>query len=123
MKTIKEKGLQDKLPSLFLVNEVKYDFLPVNYFDVVYAHSVFTHLPLDIIQACLREVKEVLKPTGFFEFTFFSSEKKGSFLKEDFYYPEDEMLAVVKREGYSAHFMDDWEYPQRKIRAHLLDKP
>ena len=41
-----EYGLQRKLPYLTLVNDLRLEFLPDSYFDVVHAHSVFSHSPL-----------------------------------------------------------------------------
>jgi SAM-dependent methyltransferase len=40
-------------------------------FDVGFAHSVFTHLPLNQIARCLHEVKRALKPNGVFYASFF----------------------------------------------------
>lgn len=36
-------GLQDKLPHLTPVKDLRFAFLPDEYFDVVHAHSVFSH--------------------------------------------------------------------------------
>src|ERR1700727_1489218 len=40
---IDEFGLQDKLPHLTLVRDLKLEFLPTEQFTVVHAHSVFSH--------------------------------------------------------------------------------
>jgi len=40
-RTLAETDLQDKLPHLALVQDLKLAFLPAEYFDVVHAHSVF----------------------------------------------------------------------------------
>ena len=45
-RTVVEFGLQPKLPYLTLVNDLRLDFLPDGHFDVVHAHSVFSHSPL-----------------------------------------------------------------------------
>jgi SAM-dependent methyltransferase len=42
-------------------------------FDFALAQSVFTHLPLNSIQACLLSVATVLSPTGRFYATFFNN--------------------------------------------------
>src|SRR6267378_3933260 len=40
-RTLAEAGLQDKVPHLTLVQDLKLAFLPAGYFDAVHAHSVF----------------------------------------------------------------------------------
>ena len=64
-RTLAEAGLQHKLPHLTLVQDLKLDFLPAGYFDVVHAHSVFSHCPLEVIDECLAHVGRVMKPGGY----------------------------------------------------------
>ena len=120
-KTVAEFRLQDKVPYLVLVAEMRFDFLPDCYFDVIHAHSVFTHCSSDIIERCLANVGRIMKPNGFFDFTFFPSDKRadGAYhvTSEDFYYPTTEMLALVRHHGFEANQMDDWDYSQTKIRV------
>src|ERR1700730_8445303 len=68
--TLAEVGLQAKLPPLTLVQDLKLAFLPAGHFDVVHAHSVFSHSPIEIIEECLAHVGRIMKPDGFFEFTY-----------------------------------------------------
>src|SRR5439155_10278056 len=44
-RTLAEAGLQHKLPHLTLVQDLKLEFLPAGYFDVVHSHSGFSHSP------------------------------------------------------------------------------
>ena len=69
-RTLAEAGLQHKLPHLTLVQDLKLEFLPAGYFDVVHAHSVFSHCPIEVIDECLAHVGRIMKPGGFFDFTF-----------------------------------------------------
>src|SRR5690606_32161319 len=48
-RTIVEYGLQDKLPHLTPVRDLRFEFLPEKHFTVVHAHSVFSHSPLEVI--------------------------------------------------------------------------
>lgn len=89
--TLERFGLQDKTPHLTLVDGMHFSFLPDGHFDIIHAHSVFTHSPRDVIESCLGEIARLLSPTGFFDFTFFSADGKAvrpyQVNREHFYYP------------------------------------
>ncbi|TLQ42732.1 class I SAM-dependent methyltransferase [Streptomyces marianii] len=120
-KTLTERRLQDKLPHLTLVGDLTLDFLPSDHFDVVHAHSVFSHSPLEVIEECLAHVGRVLTDTGFFDFTFDRTEgAEHQVLREDFYYRTETLLALARGHGLQARFMEDWEkrpHGQSKIRV------
>jgi ubiquinone/menaquinone biosynthesis C-methylase UbiE len=119
--TLVEYGLQQKLPYLALVSDMKLAFLPDDHFDVVHAHSVFSHTPLGLIEECLAHVGRVMAPGGFFDFTF--DETKGTehqVLREDFYYRAQTLIDLARRYGLDARYMADWAetgHHQSKIRV------
>jgi len=119
--TLVREGLQAKLPHLTLANDLTLAFLPDGHFDVVHAHSVFSHSPLEVIEECLAHVGRVLKPDGFFDFTFDRTEgTEHQVLREDFYYRTDTLLGLARRHGLHGRFMEDWErrpHGQSKIRV------
>lgn len=119
-KVLAERGLQEKLPHLTITQDLTFDFLPEGRFDVVHAHSVFSHSPLEVIEECFANVGRVLAPGGFFDFTFDRTEgNEHHVLREDFYYRTDTLIALAEEYGLSARFMDDWErrpHGQSKIR-------
>jgi SAM-dependent methyltransferase len=119
--TVVDYGLRDKLPHLALVKDLELEFLPDSQFDVVHAHSVFSHSPLEVIDQCLAHVGRVMVPGGFFDFTFDRTEgAEHQVLREDFYYRTQTLLDLAKRHGLEAQFMDDWEllpHDQSKIRV------
>jgi SAM-dependent methyltransferase len=119
-RTLAEAGLQHKLPHLTLVQDLKLEFLPAGYFDVVHAHSVFSHSPIDVIDECLAHVGRVMKPGGFFDFTFDRTEgAEHHVLREDFYYRTETLVALAGRHGLAGQFMKDWEelsHPQSRLR-------
>ncbi|CNE34209.1 Predicted methyltransferase (contains TPR repeat) [Mycobacterium tuberculosis] len=119
--TLARHGLQDKLPHLTLVNDLKLGFLPSRHFTVVHAHSVFSHSPIQVIDECLAHVGRVLAPDGFFDFTFDRTEGvEHHVLREDFYYRTETLTGLAERHGLTARFMDDWErlpHGQSKIRV------
>jgi SAM-dependent methyltransferase len=119
-RTVAEEGLQDKLPHLALVQDLKLAFLPAGHFDVVHAHSVFSHSPLAVIEECLAHVGRVMAPGGFFDFTFDRTDgAEHQVLHEDFYYRTETLAALAERHGFAAKLMDDWEelpHEQSKLR-------
>ena len=119
-RTLADIGLQEKLPHLTLVQDLKLAFLPAGHFDVVHAHSVFSHSPAEVIEECLAHIGRVMKPDGFFDFTFDRTDgAEHHVLREDFYYRTETLVALAGRYGLSARFMTDWEklpHQQSKLR-------
>jgi ubiquinone/menaquinone biosynthesis C-methylase UbiE len=120
-RTLAETGLQGRLPHLTLVSDLKLAFLPSEYFDVVHAHSVFSHSPVEVIEECLAHVGRVMKPGGFFDFTFDRTDgAEHHVLREDFYYRTETLVALAGRYGLAGQFMTDWEelpHQQSKLRV------
>jgi SAM-dependent methyltransferase len=54
--------------------------LPAMAFDIIYAHSVFTHIPLERQLAWLREVERLLRPGGWLAATFLGSAQQDALL-------------------------------------------
>ncbi|MFF7855875.1 methyltransferase [Streptomyces sp. NPDC007904] len=123
--TLVREGLQDKLPHLTLTDDLTFAFLPDAHFDVVHAHSVFSHSPRHVIEECFAHVGRVLAPGGFFDFTFDRTEgEEHHVLHEDFYYRTETLAGLAARHGLSARFMDDWEeLPHRQSRMRLTAVP
>lgn len=125
--TLVREGLQSKLPHLALVEDLAFDFLPKGYFDVVHAHSVFSHSPPYVVEQCLEHVGRVLAPGGFFDFTFNRTEgREHQVLHEDFYYRTRTLAELAARHGLQARLMDDWErlpHRQSKIRVTVMSDP
>jgi SAM-dependent methyltransferase len=119
--TIVDYGLQAKLPHLTVVQDMRMEFLPDAQFDVVHAHSVFSHSPIEVIDECLAHIGRVMVPGGFFDFTFDRTDgAEHQVLREDFYYRTQTLTDLAKRHGLEASFMDDWEllpHDQSKIRV------
>jgi SAM-dependent methyltransferase len=118
--TVAQYGLQGKLPHLTLVRDLRLAFLPDGQFDVVHAHSVFSHSPIEVIDECLAHIGRIMAPGGFFDFTFDRTEgAEHQVLREDFYYRTQTLIALAASHGLHATFMTDWEelpHEQSKIR-------
>ncbi|AXK34754.1 class I SAM-dependent methyltransferase [Streptomyces armeniacus] len=119
--TLVERGLQARLPTLTPVRDLTLRFLPEAHFDVVHAHSVFSHSPLPVIEECFAHIGRVLAPGGWFDFTFDRTEgREHQVLREDFYYRTETLVALAAKYGLAARFMADWEelpHGQSKIRV------
>ena len=120
-RVVADYGLQAKLPHLGLVDNLRLEFLPDAQFDVVHAHSVFSHSPLAVVDECLAHVGRVMVPGGFFDFTFDRTDgAEHQVLREDFYYRTETLTGLARRHGLAAAFMTDWEllpHDQSKIRV------
>jgi SAM-dependent methyltransferase len=118
--TVAEYGLQARMPHLSLVQDLRLAFLPTGQFDVIHAHSVFSHSPIEVIDECLAHVGRVLAPGGFFDFTFDRTEgTEHHVLREDFYYRTQTLTELAAARGLRAAFMSDWEelpHEQSKLR-------
>ena len=118
--TVAEFRLQDKLPHLTVVRDLSLTFLPDGHFDVVHAHSVFSHSPIEVIDECFGHVGRVMAADGFFDFTFDrTAGAEHHVLHEDFYYRTETLIALAAQHGLAAEYMADWEetgHEQSKIR-------
>lgn len=116
--TLVEFSLQDKQPRLTPVRDLKLDWLPDAAFDVVHAHSVFSHCPVDVIEECFAHIGRVMAPDAFFDFTFNATEsREHQVLREDYYYRPEHLAALAGRYGFTAEPRDDWDAnAQAKMR-------
>jgi ubiquinone/menaquinone biosynthesis C-methylase UbiE len=120
-RTVGDYGLQRKMPYLTLTDDLKLAFLPDSHFDIVHAHSVFSHSPLPVIDECLAHVGRIMAPGGRFDFTFDRTEgTEHQVLREDFYYRTKTLIDLAATHGLRAEYMADWEetgHHQSKIRV------
>jgi ubiquinone/menaquinone biosynthesis C-methylase UbiE len=117
-RTLVEFGLQDKLPRLTPVKDLTLAWLPAEHFDVVHAHSVFSHCPMDVIAECFAHVGRVMTPKAFFDFTFNSTEERPhQVLREDYYYRPEQLVELAAAHGFEAEPRPDWSgNAQAKMR-------
>ena len=118
LKELRDQRLQHKYPHLVLVNDLKFEFVPDESFDVIHAHSVFTHTRVDAIEQCFASAARLLKPSGFFDLTYLEGDKF-SLNDEDFCYPRETLLEIAANHNFDATYMSDWDYStymQHKLR-------
>jgi len=116
--TLVEFSLQHKLPRLTPVRDLTLSWLPPDSIDVVHAHSVFSHCPLEVIEQCLAHVGRVMAPDAFFDFTFNATDgREHQVLREDYYYRPDHLAELAARYGFTAELRTDWDAnAQAKMR-------
>jgi SAM-dependent methyltransferase len=118
-RTIVARELTGKSPYLMIVDDMRFAFLPERSFDVIHAHSVFSHCPLPVIEECFANVGRLMKPDAFFDFTFYrTTGAEYGRLREEFHYRAETLIAAAQRHGFGARLMDDWEgqHVQSKLR-------
>jgi SAM-dependent methyltransferase len=121
-RTVAEHGLAAKMPHLTVVDDMQFAFLPDAHFDVVHAHSVFSHCPLPVIEECFETVKRIMKPDGFFDFTFYRAQGKEYVrLREEFHYRVETLAAAAERHGLKAELMTDWEGTHVQSKMHVVN--
>jgi SAM-dependent methyltransferase len=122
--TLRRQDVVDRKPQLLLVSDLTFAELPAHHFDVVHAHSVFSHSPLEVVEEAFRHLPRILRPNGFFDFTFNRTDgRERNFMHEDFYYRTETLIGLANRCGLDATFMTDWEslnHRQQKIRVRPL---
>jgi SAM-dependent methyltransferase len=117
--TVEHYDLQCSEPRLRLVDDLRFGWLPDQRFDVVHAHSVFSHTPITVVAECFANVGRVLRADGWFDLTFnATSGKEHHVLHEDYYYRPETLLALAERHGLEGERMEDWtpRHRQRKLR-------
>lgn len=118
-RTLAERGLQAKEPRLSLVEDLRFTTLPDARFDVIHAHSVFSHCPPAVILECFDHVGRILRPDGWFDLTFNATQgREHHVLHEDYYYRPASLITAAERRGFDVEVLDDWaeRHPQAKLR-------
>lgn len=114
-------GLEGKRPLLELVDDFNVARLGRS-FDFALAQSVFTHLPLDLIELCIANVGAVLAPGGRFYATFYPrapgdadvvDRSQLPFEKDPIYrYDPDALRSLGEEAGLAVEVVADWGHPR-----------
>jgi ubiquinone/menaquinone biosynthesis C-methylase UbiE len=125
---LRNENLIHKKPSL-LVNDSFQFGLFNKKFDYAIAQSVFTHLPVNIIQRCLMNIEKVLNPGGKFYATFFETKNKFSVSpvnqansdgvtthldKDPYHYHISLFEYLVSGSSLGVEYIGDWKHPRNQ---------
>jgi len=80
-----------------------------NFFDLVFLHSVFSHMVLNDVSNYLSEIARILKPSKYCFITYFITNRQGSSTPEQL---ENDSRFKFKFEGYSS---SDQSCPENRI--------
>jgi SAM-dependent methyltransferase len=92
-------------------------------FDFILAHSVFTHLPPELVEECFAGVGRVMRPSGVFFFTFqLEAEHRRRALKA-FTYPSQLLADLAGRYNFLFETRNDYNHPRGQTMASLHHWP
>lgn len=113
----------DKRPEIVISSTFEFDKLSARP-DFALAQSLFTHLPLETIEQCLRRLQPVMAEGGVFFATF--NEVAEPVPNPDsahdwghFQFTQDDMRAVCERSGWTYGYLGDWGHPRRQKMLRL----
>ena len=105
-------GLATKRPTFVHLAGGSLEPLAGRQFDRIWAQSVVSHMPADMVQSLLHGVKRLLAPEGAFFATFTYSDRSGLQTRvKNFDYHPDDLLAMASAAGLSASVVDGWVHP------------
>jgi len=109
--------IEQKAPN-FSVN-YSFDFSFIDHFDFAIAQSVFTHLTLDDISICFRNLQKVASKQSKFFFTFFegqSSKNKleASHANRNWEYSFSELSNAATNNGWELSYIGSWNHPRNQ---------
>lgn len=94
--------------------------------DFIWIHSLLTHLPLEVIQHCLSQIKCAATANTICFATFFETQSRRENLNrshdhETFFYTLEELTTCAAAAGWDLQYIGDWGHPrgQRMVKLTL----
>ncbi len=108
---LKKRGINPDTSKFVEVSDYEMTALKETDFDYVWAASVYTHVPVDEIIYSMKCIRERLKPTGKFIFTF--SPAPGNEVvranQKDWYQPKNVIEDCARKAGFDVTVQEKWE--------------
>ena len=124
-KELARGSLKEKAPNFVVSGQFEFDYFP-HKFDYIMAQSLFPHLSLDGIIACLLNAKKKLSDNGVIYATFYEADSEDDLVRKngpgkqyaDFYSLAADFL------GLDFRYMGDWGHPRgQKMLAFIKKQP
>lgn len=124
---LSKAGLLSKKANLLVDDSFAFSKFGVK-FDYMVSISVFTHLPMNIIIRCLKNVKENLSPEGVYYSTFFLAPESvhldklrhdpGNIItnydSDPFHYSREEVACMAELAQLRVEILGGWEHPRNQ---------
>lgn len=114
--------LAEKRPEIIVDPDFRFDRFSARA-SFALAHSLFTHLPISLIEVCLRNLRSWIRPDGVFLATFFESDRPvhNPDRPHDharFEYTRAQMEGLGRIAGWVPEYLGEWNHPrgQKLIR-------
>jgi ubiquinone/menaquinone biosynthesis C-methylase UbiE len=109
---LRRQGLEHKNPTLVHLTGLSLAQLEGRRFDVIWAQSVFTHMPPDDIRAALAQLRRLMHADARFYATYAWS-AQGPVQKnyKDWYYNPSYFSDAAREAGLTVEEMADWRHP------------
>ena len=104
----------------FVVSDVfEFEKFPVRPHYAI-AQSLFTHLPMSLIDTCFRKLRGFIRDDGVFYTTYFEAQTEVSNPSEPhdhdvFFYTQQQMESFGARNGWLAEYIGDWGHPRGQV--------
>jgi hypothetical protein len=108
--------LQEKSPELLVSGSFEFSKLTKRPTFAI-AQSLFTHLTVELIHSCFRNLRSVIANGGVFYATYFETDERvknpaTSHDHDYFAYTQSEMLDFGEAAGFSGTYIGDWSHPR-----------
>lgn len=131
-KEIVQRGLAQRFPHANMIETQDFSINGFGVrFDYAIAQSVFSHLPIRYLHACLKKIHGRMKPGGLFFATYFDcppwhdfdtplTHERGGVTthpaQDPYHYRASEMVRAA-RSGWDVEWMGDWDHPRNQKMA------
>lgn len=110
------KALIDEKQPHFTAN-MNFDFSFIDYFDYAMAQSLFTHLTMEDIAICFKNLLPKAHKDSRFYFSYFEghpsrNKHNKSDAHKNWWYTFEDLAACADQCGWEAHLIGDWNHPR-----------
>jgi len=106
---VKHQGLDGRFPGFYIARpDNDMSFLGLKSFDVIWAHSVFSHMPLSDVEKCLIALSKLLKDDGFIIANYGVACRIMKTNISAFWVPIDMMRKAIEHPGLDYAETDDY---------------